>query len=343
MLPWLVVISDLRLDLNPMFPLNPQVIFRCLPFVKTKVPSTARLPVPLTQVPSKAARNQFLGNNRNVMKAKPLAASGVTPAGVSGWEPPAHSGETSGPLETTKPQDTATIGNVEPAGKLAVPRCHPPTTRVAGGANEDTIAKTPGRMATTRGPQGRRIGNDSRKDNAMEAMMSGAIGEVILNTKDPATEGRDSWGLWHDQPEVRNVPEADGRDGRSRWNDSPQDRGGSYGASLSHHRGKWEPRVDDLRGSKFDDEINQGWGGNGKEFFVDHGFGKSNNSGTGARASERLQVPTFSAEDSEDLGGSARSYLRQIEAWKRMTMLPANMPASPCTLSEPHWQSLDCS
>ena len=194
MLPWLVVISDLRLDLNPMFPLNPQVIFRCLPFVKTKVPSTARLPVPLTQVPSKAARNQFLGNNRNVMKAKPLAASGVTPAGVSGWEPPAHSGETSGPLETTKPQDTATIGNVEPAGKLAVPRCHPPTTRVAGGANEDTIAKTPGRMATTRGPQGRRIGNDSRKDNAMEAMMSGAIGEVILNTKEPLQQKDETAG-----------------------------------------------------------------------------------------------------------------------------------------------------
>ena len=33
-------------------------------------------------------------------------------------------------------------------------------------------------------------------------------------------------------------------------------------------------------------------------------------------------VPTFSGEDTDDIGGSARSYLRQIEAWRRMTYLP---------------------
>ena len=46
-----------------------------------------------------------------------------------------------------------------------------------------------------------------------------------------------------------------------------------------------------------------------------------NRSGSG-RASERLSVPTFSGEDSDDVGSSARSYLRQIEAWRRMTFLP---------------------
>eukprot|EP00439_Symbiodinium_sp_Y106_P070508 s1274_g12.t1 len=44
----------------------------------------------------------------------------------------------------------------------------------------------------------------------------------------------------------------------------------------------------------------------------------------GTRASEKLAVPTFSGDDSEDLGGSARSYLRQIEAWRRMTLLPVS-------------------
>ena len=40
------------------------------------------------------------------------------------------------------------------------------------------------------------------------------------------------------------------------------------------------------------------------------------------RASEKLSVPTFTAEDSEDLGGSARSYLRQLAAWRQMTLSP---------------------
>ncbi|CAE7199694.1 unnamed protein product [Symbiodinium microadriaticum] len=40
------------------------------------------------------------------------------------------------------------------------------------------------------------------------------------------------------------------------------------------------------------------------------------------RASERLTVPTFSGEDTEDVGSSARSYLRQVEAWRRMAYLP---------------------
>ena len=39
------------------------------------------------------------------------------------------------------------------------------------------------------------------------------------------------------------------------------------------------------------------------------------------RASEKLNVPSFTGEDIEDLGGSARSYLRQVEAWRRMTYL----------------------
>ncbi|CAE7943593.1 unnamed protein product [Symbiodinium sp. KB8] len=40
----------------------------------------------------------------------------------------------------------------------------------------------------------------------------------------------------------------------------------------------------------------------------------------GTRASEKLAVPVFSG-DTEDLGGSARSHLGQIEAWRRLTLL----------------------
>ena len=35
-------------------------------------------------------------------------------------------------------------------------------------------------------------------------------------------------------------------------------------------------------------------------------------------------MPVFTGEDSDDIGNSARSYLRQIEAWRRMTYLPAS-------------------
>ena len=44
------------------------------------------------------------------------------------------------------------------------------------------------------------------------------------------------------------------------------------------------------------------------------------------RPTEKLVVPSFSGED-EDVGNSARSYLRQIEAWKRMTLLPSKQQA----------------
>ena len=54
-----------------------------------------------------------------------------------------------------------------------------------------------------------------------------------------------------------------------------------------------------------------------------HDDADSVKSGRG-RPSEKLIVPSFSGEDSEDVGTSARSYLRQVEAWRRMTLLPAH-------------------
>ena len=44
--------------------------------------------------------------------------------------------------------------------------------------------------------------------------------------------------------------------------------------------------------------------------------------------SERMAVPTFNAEGSGDaLGLSARSYLRQLDAWCKITRAPANQRA----------------
>ncbi|CAE7304830.1 GIP, partial [Symbiodinium sp. KB8] len=46
--------------------------------------------------------------------------------------------------------------------------------------------------------------------------------------------------------------------------------------------------------------------------------------GTNPRPSEKLSVPVFNGGDEEDVGTSARSYLRQVEAWRRLTYLPPN-------------------
>ena len=138
----------------------------------------------------------------------------------------------------------------------------------------------------------------------------------------------DEWREWRARGLPHGDPEADGRDRRSGWHDPPQERGGhQQSGGFDRGRGKWEPKAEDLWYAKLEEEGNHNWNGKSKEFFVDHAYYKNGQSGAGMRASERLQVPSFNAEDSEDLGGSARSYLRQIEAWKRMTMLPPNKQA----------------
>ena len=47
--------------------------------------------------------------------------------------------------------------------------------------------------------------------------------------------------------------------------------------------------------------------------------------GSGA-AQDKIQVPEFSGEDDRD-GGKAKSYLRKVEAWKRVTRLPMRKQA----------------
>ncbi|CAE7241098.1 RE2 [Symbiodinium sp. CCMP2592] len=103
------------------------------------------------------------------------------------------------------------------------------------------------------------------------------------------------------------APWADGRAPRDRGDDYEGGRGGNWG------NGAW---------SDSDGIAWSGWSHFDGGGFSSQGGRYGSQSGGGGRASEKLTVPSFSGEDADDLGGSARSYLRQIEAWRRMTYLP---------------------
>ena len=101
--------------------------------------------------------------------------------------------------------------------------------------------------------------------------------------------------------EVR-PPKADGGAGRVQGGDHPDHRG--------------DPK-----------NVWDGWrhySGSEKSDSGSTGGGERRQAGGGNRPSEKLTVPGFSGEDTDDVGSSARSYLRQVEAWKRMTLLPVH-------------------
>ena len=157
------------------------------------------------------------------------------------------------------------------------------------------------------------------------------------NDEDPWDGGRDPWlsgrsdRLRREDPcDQRERPWADGRDGRAGDND------------YDHRRQWWDNGNDDnlRRGQWTDDRTSHsslaaedGVAWNGWSHFGNGGFKGATQEGSyggrpsQGRPSERLSVPSFQADDTEDLGGSARSYLRQIEAWRRMTYLPPEQQA----------------
>ncbi|CAE7615546.1 GIP [Symbiodinium sp. CCMP2592] len=121
--------------------------------------------------------------------------------------------------------------------------------------------------------------------------------------RDHRSDHDDYEGVWRD-------PWADGRAGGSAWHDPPQeDRYGSFVGSP----GKGDP-------------VWSGW----KHFTHGDGGFQSGSGDSGGqkggnpRPSEKLSVPTFGGGDDDDVGTSARSYLRQVEAWRRLTYLPPN-------------------
>eukprot|EP00439_Symbiodinium_sp_Y106_P021298 s4955_g2.t1 len=81
--------------------------------------------------------------------------------------------------------------------------------------------------------------------------------------------------------------------------------------------------ADSVPGNAYDDG---GIAWNGWSHYDNGGFqggkGDQKTFGGGGRASEKLAVPSFTGDDTDDVGSSARSYLRQVEAWRRMTYLP---------------------
>ena len=153
----------------------------------------------------------------------------------------------------------------------------------------------------------------------------------------------------YDPPGDRKVPEADGRDGASRRRDSAGQRGagGDGGEDVSTTSAEEEPHDPWMEAKRRQapaskqmpqrdvgrlhseaqarDAVWEGWqhfdyaGGSDREAERSQA-----GAGGGSRPTERLTVPTFNGEDDgDDVGTSARSYLRQIEAWRRMTRLPA--------------------
>ncbi|CAE7780747.1 RE1 [Symbiodinium sp. CCMP2592] len=153
--------------------------------------------------------------------------------------------------------------------------------------------------------------------DATTATTGAAADRWSNSSEDPWSHGRDPWtgardDDWqardHGWPGAQGDTWADGRVGRFQEGDHVDRGSGAWG----------EGRVFEEKGLAWN-----GWSHYDNGGFQGHRGDHGGYSG-GGRASEKLAIPTFTGEDTEDVGGSARSYLRQIEAWRRMTLLPAS-------------------
>ena len=129
-------------------------------------------------------------------------------------------------------------------------------------------------------------------------------GDGRRGDRDPRAGPSDPEGTWRD-------PWADGGARHRLWHDSPDGGGhGDHNLGGSTHNPVWN-----------------GW----RHFSSDsvaqsggHGDQGGVQKGGAPRPSEKLSVPVFNGGDDEDVGTSARSYLRQVEAWRGLTYLPSN-------------------
>ena len=146
----------------------------------------------------------------------------------------------------------------------------------------------------------------------------------------PWMDGRDGAHGGSDSAGHRGYPWADGRDSGYHGQDSGGYQGGLWADGRDGHHGVHDhggpPRWNESSGHGSDPGS---WQDNRSyDSYGDHKWaptwGGQEEGVRGPRPTERLTVPTFSAEDTDDLGNSARSYLRQIEVWKRITRLPTS-------------------
>ena len=167
-------------------------------------------------------------------------------------------------------------------------------------------------------------------------------------------DGHDHDNRVHDSGGFRRGPWADGRDTSFTGGDSAAHRGYLWGDNRDHYQGRdsggfqggpWADGRDRHPGLRDPGQLGRwhdgsGYGSEPGSWQDAHCYDythtdKGNYTGRGERRdydsdykgqrpSEKVTVPTFSAEDNDDLGNSARSYLRQIEVWKRITRLPPN-------------------
>ena len=126
------------------------------------------------------------------------------------------------------------------------------------------------------------------------------------STTTPSTErysGRPEHATWHGEW----------------WQTDARDNADSGRARDGHHRGEWRR----TGGHDHPEEVQR----RGEDDPGHHGDGLTEKRSNGT-ISERMSVPTFSADGSgEELGQSARSYLRQVEAWAKVTRAPASQRA----------------
>ena len=132
--------------------------------------------------------------------------------------------------------------------------------------------------------------------------------------------GPDPWAVaW----ERKQVEQGDWRGGRRDVHRGGERRGADRGPEADgradHRRERDQPERHREKATVW-----SGWKHFTNGDWSDHGSIGSDESrkSSAGRPSEKLTVPGFSGEDTEDVGTSARSYLRQIEAWRRMTLLP---------------------
>ena len=226
------------------------------------------------------------------------------------------------------------------AAALAVTQGEGGRTRKGPGALSPGVTTTPGQIGsgvvsgrvTRMGPGG--DGGGLGENRTMAAAMAIDLVDHDQNVVPSHLSTKD-----------RKAPEADGRDGASRRRDSAGQcgAGGDGGEDVSTTSAEEEPHDPWMEAKRRQapaskqmpqrdpwegytrqpearDAVWEGWqhfdyaGGSDREAERSQA-----GAGGGSRPIERLTVPTFSGEDDgDDVGTSARSYLRQIEAWRRM-------------------------
>ena len=114
----------------------------------------------------------------------------------------------------------------------------------------------------------------------------------------------------------------DGSEQLTHWNDGSSDlnRWNEHGSSKDQHFAGWPHRGLSSRGEGWNDP----WAEAAASLRQRRGSGQQSEGTVSDRPTEKIPVPSFNGASGEEgeVGSSARSYLRKVEAWERVTRLP---------------------